>query len=117
MKSILIAVAAACLPGLAAAQHAPPSAPAAKPAAPGQKLTIDSSFFDLVENPRTAAVLKKRMPGFVERFIEDEQLQQMFGAISIRGLSIDQDHARGFTPEVLAKLDAELAAAQAAPTP
>ena len=105
MRPILLAAAIALLAA---------NALAAEPTTPG-KLGVDSTFFELVADARTAEVLKKRMPGFVERFREDDQLQAMFGAITIRELSIDQDHARGLTPEVLAKLDAELIAAQAAP--
>ena len=90
--------------------------PAAAPT-PATRLSIDSRLTDLIADPRTAAVLKKRMPGFVERMQSDDELFAMFGEITVREMSYDQHHARGFTPEVLAKLDAELAAAQSANAP
>lgn len=93
----------------AAAEPADRAEPAAA-AAP--RLSIDSTFADLIADPRTAAVLRKRMPGFVERMQSDQELAAMFGGITVREMSYDEHHARGFTPEVLARLDAELAAAQ-----
>jgi hypothetical protein len=102
--------------GLALASAAPAfaepaadaSTAAAKAAGP---LTVDSPLHDLVSDPRTRPVIARRMPGFIERFETDPELQQMFGDISPSGLQHDP-HARGMTPEALAKLAAELAEAQ-----
>ena len=111
MRSLVLAAA------LSLAATAAVAEPADKPetAAAASRLSIDSTFSDLIADPRTAAVLKKRMPGFVERMQSDQELAAMFGGITVREMSYDEHHARGFTPEVLAKLEAELAAAQAAP--
>jgi hypothetical protein len=120
VKSLSIGLAAATLLAPSAyAQHTPPPVVQAAPGAnaPGARLSIDSTFIQLAEDPRTAAVMKKRMPGMVERLMEDEQVRAMMGGITVREMSIDQDHGKALTPQVLAMLDAEFAAAQAAPAP
>ncbi len=108
MRTILIALAlAAAAP--ACAQSAPPAQPIAAPA----RLSIDSTLDALAADPRTAAVLRRSMPGFLERMEESQDLHATFAGITLRQLSEDP-HVRGMTPEVLQKLDALLAAAQAA---
>jgi hypothetical protein len=103
----------------AQAQHpTPAAAPAvvAKPT-PG-RLSIDSTFLQLATDPRTAAVMKKRMPGLFEQLEQNEEVRAMMGGITVREMSIDQDHGKALTPQVLAMLDAEFAAAQtASPAP
>lgn len=121
MKRLLWGVALAAM-ALAPAAYAQHPAPAAQPTAPpaivpqptSGRLSIDSTFIELASDPRTAAVMKKRMPGLVERLEEDEQVRAMMGGITVREMSIDQDHGKALTPQVLAMLDAEFAAAQAA---
>jgi hypothetical protein len=100
-----------------AARAEPTAPPAIVPQPTSGRLSIDSTFIQLAEDPRTAAVMKKRMPGMVERLMEDEQVRAMMGGITVREMSIDQDHGKALTPQVLAMLDAEFAAAQAAPAP
>jgi hypothetical protein len=112
MRRLVLAAALSLAAAAAAAEPANKTEAAVPPAS---RLSIDSTFADLIADPRTAAVLKKRMPGFVERMQSDQELAAMFGGITVREMSYDEHHARGFTPEVLARLDAELAAAQGPP--
>ncbi|HEY0437186.1 MAG TPA: hypothetical protein VGC92_11125 [Phenylobacterium sp.] len=112
MLKILLAAATLWLaadPALAQAPKAPAAAPAGY--AP---LTVDSTLHDLISDPRTRPVMARRMPGFIERFETDPEMQQMFGDASLSDLLHDP-HIRGLTPEALAKIGAELAEAQKPP--
>ena len=92
----------------------PPAAPAA---ATVPKLTIDSTFGELLSDPRTKAVLDRHMPGFSERMMGDPEVATMFAGVTLAGMAVDPDHGRMFTPQVLAMFTRELAAAQEEPPP
>jgi hypothetical protein len=123
MRTLVLVLAAAALCGGAAfAQHAPaakasPAGPAAtRPAAPAQaKYTLETPIHELMEDPRMLAWLDKHFPGLSER-MSDPEVGTLFAGVSIQGLSIDPDHGRALTPEVMAKLAASLEKAQAAPS-
>jgi hypothetical protein len=123
MRTLVLALAAAALcGGPAFAQHAPPAkaspaGPAAtRPAAPAQaKYTLETPIHELMEDPRMLAWLDKHFPGLSER-MSDPEVGTLFAGVSIQGLSIDPDHGRALTPEVMAKLAASLEKAQAAPS-
>src|SRR5258708_7097239 len=110
MKAIVLALALGCWSAAAAADPAPPA-----PAAAKALLSVDSKLGDLASDPRTAAVLNRHMRGFLERLQQDEDHYAMFAGISLRELEKDP-HVRGLTPEVTAKIEVELAAAQASPS-
>jgi hypothetical protein len=107
MKAVVLALMLTACADLAAAQPSPPA-----PAVAKGRLTADSKLGDLASDPRTAAVLERHMPGFIDRMKQDEDHWAMFAGITFRELEQDP-HVRGLTPEVTAKIDAELAAAQA----
>lgn len=98
--------------GPLAAQPKPPPAPT--PAA-APKLTIDSTFGDLLSDPRTKAVIDRHMPGFSERLMNDPEVATMFAGVTLAGMAVDPDHGRMFTPQVLEMFTRELAAAQQEP--
>ena len=86
----------------------PPPA-AAKPHAP---YTLDTPIEDLMADPVTLKWLDAHFPGLSER-MRDEEVATIFAGVSIQGLSIDPDHGRALTPEVMAKLKVSLEQAQA----
>ncbi|MFZ5719376.1 MAG: hypothetical protein ACOY5Y_07915 [Pseudomonadota bacterium] len=90
------------------------AAHAADPAKP--TYTLDTPIHELMEDPRTLAFLDKHFPGLSER-MRDPEIGTMFAGVSIQGLSIDPDHGRALTPEVMAKLAKSLEEAQAQPLP
>lgn len=125
-KFVLAIVGAALLAGPAAAQHpggAPPSS-AAKPAspapagpvAPHAPYTLETPIETLMADPVTLTWLDKHFPGLSAR-MHDEEVGTLFAGVSIQGLSIDPDHGRALTPEVMAKLAVSLAQAQGAARP
>ena len=122
MLALVLAAAALCS-GPALAQHAPaakasPGGPTGpKPAAPTTaKYTLDTPIHELMEDPRTLAFLDRHFPGLSER-MRDPEVGTLFAGVSIQGLSIDPDHGRALTPEVMAKLAVALEKAQAEPAP
>jgi hypothetical protein len=86
---------------------------AAFAAEPPARLSADSTLMELAQNPVTASVLNKRMPGLVERLLENEEVATIFGGSTLRNLVVDP-HFKGLTPAIVDKIDLELAAAQAA---
>ena len=100
-----LAMAALTMPGGVAAAEPP------KP-----KYTLETPIHDLMEDPRTLAFLEEHLPGLSER-MRDPEIGTMFAGVSIQGLSIDPDHGRALTPEVMAKLAKALEDAQATPAP
>lgn len=116
-------VAAILTAGPAAAQHpgGPPAGAAPKAAAPAPPgparahapYTLDTPIQDLMADPVTLVWLDKHFPGLSER-MKDEEVATLFDGVSIQGLSIDPDHGKALTPEVMAKLAVSLAQAQAA---
>lgn len=87
---------------------------AAEPESP--RYTLDTPIHELMEDPRTLAFLDRHFPGLSER-MRDPEIGAMFAGVSIYGLSIDPDHGRALTPEVMAKLAKALEEAQAEPSP
>jgi hypothetical protein len=89
--------------------------PAAVPSAAASSalLTVDSTLNELILNPRTRPVIVRDMPGFVERLESEPEVAQIFGGVRLSDLAADP-HVKGMTPEVLAKIGAQLAEAQKA---
>jgi len=113
MRTVALALAALVFTtGPVAAQPAAP--PAAAPARPHPKYTLDTPIHELMEDPRTLAFLDEHLPGLSER-MRDPEVGTLFAGVSIQGLSIDPDHGRALTPAVMARLAAALEAAQAEP--
>lgn len=81
------------------------------PTAPPSKYTLETPIHDLMEDPKMLAWLDRHFPGLSER-MQDPEVGTMFAGVSIYGLSIDPDHGRALTPEVMAKLKASLEKAQ-----
>jgi hypothetical protein len=90
---------------LAAALGAPPAKP---------KYTLDTPIHELMEDPKMLAWLDRHFPGLSER-MRDPEVGTLFAGVSIQGLSIDPDHGRALTPEVMAKLKVSIEKAQAEP--
>ena len=122
-------IGAALLAGPAAAQHpggqalapsaAAKTAPSPTPSATATAhapYTLDTPIEELMADPVTLAWLDKHFPGLSER-MRDEEVATLFAGVSIQGLSIDPDHGRALTPDVMAKLAVSLAQAQAEPKP
>ena len=107
MRTLTLALLAACL--LAAPV-------AAQPAKPPPKYTLETPIHDLMEDPKMLAWLDKTFPGMSER-MRDPEVGTLFAGVSIYGLSIDPDHGRALTPEVMAKLKVSLEKAQEEPAP
>jgi hypothetical protein len=103
--AVLLALAGA--PALA--QPAAPS-PAARPHAP---YTLDTPIEVLMADPVTLKWLDAHFPGLSER-MRDEEVATIFAGVSIQGLSIDPDHGKALTPDVMAKLAVSLEQAQKA---
>jgi len=97
---------------LAAAVLAAGPAPAQAPAKP--KYTLETPIHDLMEDPKMLAWLDKHFPGLSER-MQDPEVGTIFAGVSIHGLSIDPDHGRALTPEVMARLKASIEKAQEEP--
>ena len=110
--AVVLTCAALCSgPGFA--QHAPPAK--ASPAAPAKaKYTLETPIHELMEDPRMLAWLDRHFPGLSER-MSDPEVGTLFAGVSIQGLSIDPDHGRTLTPEVMAKLAVSLENSQAEP--
>jgi hypothetical protein len=85
---------------------------ATQPAKP--KYTLDTPIHVLMEDPRMLAWLDKHFPGLSER-MRDPEVGTVFAGVSIQGLSIDPDHGRALTPQVMEKLKVSLEKAQAEP--
>lgn len=86
---------------------------APRPSAPSHApYTLETPIHTLMEDPLTLAWLDKHFPGMSER-MRDPEVATLFDGVSIQGLSIDPDHGRALTPEVMAKLKVSLEAAQA----
>jgi hypothetical protein len=109
MKAVFAALALSIC--AASAVAAEPAAPSPSPVVASARLSVDSRLADLASDPRTAAVLERHMPGFLERMKQDDDHWAMFAGITLRELEKDP-HVRGLTPEATARIDAELAAAQ-----
>jgi len=118
MRTTTAAMIAVMLALPAAAQHGAPAAapPKAAPAHPDRPYTLETPIHVLMEDPVTLAWLDRHFPGMSAR-MRDLEVGTMFDGVSIQGLSIDPDHGRALTPEVMAKLAASLAAAQSGPAP
>jgi hypothetical protein len=101
MRLTVLAIVFAIGAGAAFAQ-----APAARP-----RHTLDTPIETLMEDPVTLAWLDRHFPGLSER-MRDPEVATIFAGVSIEGLSIDPDHGRALTPEVMAKLAASLEKAQ-----
>ena len=97
---------------LAAAALAVGPASAQAPAKP--KYTLETPIHDLMEDPKMLAWLDKHFPGLSER-MQDPEVGTLFAGVSIYGLSIDPDHGRALTPEVMAKLKASIEKEQEEP--
>jgi hypothetical protein len=120
MRTLALALIGLLLAGgaPAAAQTASkPTAPA-KAAAPkaAPKYTLETPIHTLMEDPKMLAWLDRHFPGLSER-MRDPEVGTLFAGVSIQGLSIDPDHGRALTPEVMAKLAASLERAQAEDAP
>lgn len=103
MRTLALALIVALLAGPAAAQTAPTP-----------RYTLDTPIHELMEDPKMLAWLDRHFPGLSER-MRDPEVGTLFAGVSIQGLSIDPDHGRGLTPEVMAKLKLSLEKAQAEP--
>ena len=110
MRIAILALGLLALAPTALAQPQPqPPAPAAGPHAP---YTLETPIHTLMEDPVTLAWLDRHFPGMSER-MRDPEVGTLFDGVSIQGLSIDPDHGRALTPEVMAKLAVSLEKAQA----
>lgn len=118
MRTLILALAVLAL--AAPAAMAEPDSAATPPAAaiPHAKYTLETPIHTLMEDPVTLKWLDKHFPGLSER-MRDPEVGTLFDGVSIQGLSIDPDHGRALTPDVMAKLSVSLEKAQseAAPTP
>jgi hypothetical protein len=108
MPVLVFAALLAAGPALAEAPAAPAPVPAHAP------YTLDTPIEVLMEDPVTLAWLDAHFPGLSER-MTDPEVGTLFAGVSIQGLSIDPDHGRALTPEVMAKLAVSLAKAQSEP--
>lgn len=107
----------ACAAALLAAASAAVAQPAVTPSGvPKPLYTLDTPIHELMENPQTLAWLDRHFPGLSER-MRDPEVGTMFAGVSIHGLSIDPDHGRALTPDVMARLKVSLEKAQADPVP
>ena len=114
MRTLVLALAVAGLMACPVLAQAPPARPAA--AAPKPKYTPETPIHELMEDPKMLAWLDKHFPGLSER-MRDPEVGTLFAGVSIYGLSIDPDHGRALTPEVMKKLAAALEKAQEDPLP
>lgn len=115
MRTLALVLAAAALAaGPAAAQKPTGKAAAAAPTAKALRYSLDTPIHELMEDPKMLAWLDRHFPGLSER-MSDPEVGTLFAGVSIQGLSIDPDHGRALTPEVMAKLKASIEKAQAEP--
>jgi hypothetical protein len=121
MRTLVLVLAAAVLcsgPAIAqttpAAKASPTGGGATRPAVKA-KYTLETPIHDLMEDSKMLAWLDRHFPGLSER-MRDPEVGTMFAGVSIHGLSIDPDHGRALTPEVMAKLAISLEKAQAEPS-
>ncbi len=113
MQTLILVVSTLLMTQAAAqAEPRPGSGAAAKPA----RHTLDTPIHVLMDDPRTLAFLDKHFPGMSDR-MSDPEIGAMFAGVSLQGLSIDPDHGRTLTPEVMARLAVALEKAQAEPSP
>jgi hypothetical protein len=112
VRATVLLLVLALAPSAASAQSAPAARPATATAT--AKLTVDSPLGALAADPRTSAVLRKHLPGFLERMEESQALYDMLSGITFRELE-NEPHVRGVTPAVIDYVDKELAKAQSAP--
>src|SRR4051812_27002256 len=89
--------------GMAHAEAPEPPASAAPAVVAHAPYTLETPIETLMEDPVTLAWLDKHFPGLSER-MRDPEVATLFADVSIEGLSIDPDHGRGLTPDVMAKL-------------
>ena len=75
-------------------------------------LTIDTPIVTLLSNAVTRPVLEKHIPSLVKGMEEDFDLEVFLGSSSLKELSIDDEHVKGFDEELLEKLKNDLALAQ-----
>ena len=106
----VVMLALAAPPALAQPAAPAPAAPTptGKPHAP---YTLETPIEVLMADPVTLAWLDAHFPGLSER-MRDEEVATIFAGVSIQGLSIDPDHGRALTPDVMAKLAVSLEQAQ-----
>lgn len=114
MRTLALVLAAVAIAAGPAAAQPPAMAPAAKPQAAKPKYTLETPIHELMEDPKMLAWLDKHFPGLSER-MSDPEVGTLFAGVSIQGLSIDPDHGRALTPEVMARLKASIEKAQAEP--
>jgi hypothetical protein len=98
MKTLLLAVALSALP-LAPASFAQTAAPAAAAA----KFNLDTPIQDIVANPAAKAAFDAALPG-----VSTHESYEMFKGMSLNQLKTYA--ADKLTPEVLAKVEKDLAA-------
>lgn len=70
--------------------------------------TIDTPFVELIKNEEAKLIVSKYLENLVKAFEEDWDVQDYFFDASLRELSIDDNHVKGFTQEMLNKIEAEL---------
>ncbi|PCI79070.1 MAG: hypothetical protein COB20_05640 [SAR86 cluster bacterium] len=61
---------------------------------------------------RAKQILRKHLPDLVRGLEEDYEAADILDSSTLKELSIDDDHVRGFDDELLATLGSELSAAQ-----
>ena len=81
-------------------------------AASESALTIDTPVLELLKNSAAKQILEKHLPNLVKALEEDYDVADFLGTSSLKELSIDDDHVKGFDDELLATLRSELSAAQ-----
>ncbi|MCR5870243.1 MULTISPECIES: hypothetical protein [unclassified Sphingomonas] len=104
MKTLLLAVALSALP-LAPASFAQDAAAPAATAATAAKFNLDTPIQDIVANPAAKAAFDAALPG-----VSTHESYEMF-----KGMSLNQLKAYAadkLTPEVLAKVEKDLAAVE-----
>jgi hypothetical protein len=105
MRMLALGFVAALLVSWPALAQSPPAKP---------RYTLETPIHDLMEDARMLAWLDKHFPGLSER-MSDPEVGTLFAGVSIQGLSIDPDHGRALTPEVMAKLKTSMEKAQETP--
>ena len=105
MRTLALGLALALALGSAGLAQSGPAKP---------KYTLETPIHDLMEDPKMLAWLNRHFPGLAER-MSDPEVGTLFAGVSIYGLSIDPDHGRALTPEVMAKLRVSMEKAQEEP--
>jgi hypothetical protein len=85
-------------------------------AASDKLLTIDTPIMELLGDPRTRTAVERHLPRLAQRLLEDDDAALLLGNSTPRELAIDP-HVRGITDALLARLQADLVAAQNPPRP